>query len=234
MTRSGAEIISKKLKDIDYAGTIAISGFGENLLNPDIIGIVEVFREHNRECYIELNTNGDPLNERIALALINAGLTCLNINLYDGPGQVERFETMLSNLPDGSYKYRAHWNPDDYGIIFNNRSGLITWIDESGSQENKNKPCYYPFYKMMIDWNGDVLFCANDWGRTRVVGNVLQQPIRDIWLSKHMKKIRMRLADANRNFKPCDTCSVNGTLVGRKSFDLIMENYGANRDNRDQ
>lgn len=231
MTKEGAEIISKKLNDIQYRGTIAISGFGENLLNPEIIDIVRAFRTYNKDCYIECNTNGDPLNSSLAKSLIEAGLTCLNINLYDGPEQVDKYELMLKELPINSYKYRVHWNPDDYGIIFNNRSGMITWMNEPVDDDIKNKPCYYPFYKMMVDWNGDVLFCANDWGRTRVVGNLLQQSVSEVWLSKHMKKIRMRLANADRNFKPCSTCSVNGVLVGKKSFDLLMENYNASSNN---
>ena len=27
------------------------------------------------------------------------------------------------------------------------------------------RPCFYPFYKMLVDWDGRVLFCSNDWGR---------------------------------------------------------------------
>lgn len=234
MTKQGAEVISKKLGEIGYRGTIAISGFGENLLNPEIVEIVKAFRTHNQSSYIECNTNGDPLNPALAKLLIDAGLTCLNVNLYDGPEQVDKFETMFKDLPANTYKYRVHWNPDDYGIIFNNRSGLITWMNEPEDNDVKSKPCFYPFYKMMVDWNGDVLFCANDWGRTRVVGNLLQQSIREVWLSKHMNKIRTRLAAANRNFKPCDTCSVNGTLVGRKSFNLLMGIEDADSDNRDK
>lgn len=232
MTRDGADIISKKLKDINYKGTIAISGFGENLLNPDIIDIVKAFRNHNKECYIECNTNGDPIKRSLVESLLEAGLTCLNINLYDGPEQVDKFEELLAGLPINTYKYRVHWNTD-HGIIYNNRSGLITWIEDDSIKTNAiNSPCYYPFYKMMVDWNGDVLFCANDWGRTRVIGNLLQQSVSEIWLSTHMKKIRMRLSEGNRNFNPCNTCNVNGTLVGKKSFDLLMGYYNENSSNR--
>ena len=42
---------------------------------------------------------------------------------------------------------------------------------------------------MFVDWNGDVLFGSNDWGREHVIGNLLQQ-IYDVWFSKPMNKIR--------------------------------------------
>ena len=30
------------------------------------------------------------------------------------------------------------------------------------------------YYKMFVDWNGDVLFCSNDWGREIVIGNLIE------------------------------------------------------------
>lgn len=233
MTDQGAEIISQRLADIDYTGTIAISGFGENLLNPDIVNIVRVLRKHNSRAYIECNTNGDPLTSELAEDLITAGLDVLNVNMYDGPNQIAEFDEILNRIPTDRYKYRIHWDPKDHGIIFNNRSGMIKWIDDTDSHEKvKSNKCYYPFYKLYIDWNGDVLFCANDWGRVRVVGNLMQQPIYEVWMSKEMQRVRMRLSKGNRNFKPCDKCNVIGTLVGEKSYDILMEHYNENRNHR--
>lgn len=232
MTAQGANIIAKKLKEIDYFGTIAISGFGENLLNPEIVGIIEAFRDNNPKAFIECNTNGDPLTEEKIKLLLDAGLDCLNINLYDGPEQIEKLNIILKNIPEEKYKFRAHWKTEDYGIIYNNRSGLVKWLKRNELKDVKNLPCYYPFYKLFIDWNGDVLFCANDWGRTKVIGNLLQQSVYDVWMSKEMKKVRMNLTNGNRNFKPCESCSVNGTLVGKKSHDIIMKHYNEDSDYR--
>lgn len=226
MTAEGARTIAKKLQDIDYTGTIAISGFGENLLNPEINDIVRAFKDNTPGAFVECNTNGDPLTTQKAENLFAAGLDCLNINMYDGPEQLEKFDQMLKGIPVEKYKYRVHWGEDDYGIIYNNRSGLIKWMDDSLSPKQAIKsPCYYPFYKMFVDWNGDVLFCANDWGRVRVVGNLQQQTVREVWLSKEMHKVRAHLMEGDRSLKPCNTCSVNGTLVGKKSFDMLKDYY---------
>lgn len=226
MTADGARTIAKKLQDIDYSGTIAISGFGENLLNPEIVDIVKEFRVANPKAHLECNTNGDPLTAKKARELLKVGLDCLNINLYDGPEQLEHFDKMLEGIPTEKYKYRVHWGEDDYGIIYNNRSGMIRWIDDSLSASKAiTSPCYYPFYKMYVDWNGDVLFCANDWGRVRVVGNLQQQSVYEVWMSKEMHKVRAHLMEGDRSLKPCNTCNVNGTLIGKKSFDMLKEHY---------
>lgn len=229
MTAEGAAILGQKISTLDYTGTIAVSGFGENLLNPEILGIVKELRKTNPKAYIEANTNGDPLDLEMFNQLRANGLDMLNINVYDGPEQIDKFDEMLQKAE--GYRYRVHYNPDDYGIIFNNRSGLIDWIP-SEPKDVAGSPCYMPFYKLMIDWNGDVLFCANDWGRERIVGNLFQQSIMDVWMSKEMLKVRMRLSKGNRNFSPCKTCNVKGTLVGEPSFKLLMEHYNADSSNR--
>lgn len=232
MKVDGAKIIAKRLSDIDYKGTIAISGFGENLLNPDIVEIIAVLREYNQKAHIECNTNGDPLNIDLFNKLVEAGLDVLNINMYDGPEQVEYFDTMLAGISSDKYKYRIHWNPEDYGIIFNNRSGLVKWLDDTAAVESvRHNKCYYTFYKLYIDWNGDILFCANDWGRERVIGNILQQSIYEVWMSKEMKKLRMKLGKGNRELSPCNKCSVIGTLVGERSYNILMDHYNENSNN---
>lgn len=225
MTARGAKIISEKLKEINFSGTIAISGFGENLLNPEISEIIRVLKELNQKCFVECNTNGDPLTTTLAKALIESGLDCLNINMYDGPEQIQKFDKLLEEIPKNNVKYRMHWDPKDYGMIYNNRSGIITWLKSETEEGLKNSSCNYPFYKLFVDWNGDVLFCANDWGRTRIVGNLLQQSVEEVWLSKGMEKVRRRLIDNNRNFNPCSNCNVNGKLLGEKSFNVLKKYY---------
>ena len=81
------------------------------------------------------------------------------------------------------------------------------------------------FYKMFVDWNGDVLFCSNDWGKEHVVGNLMQSTLHDVWFSKPMNKIRKRLIKGDRSHSPCNKCSVDGSLFGKPSFDIIKEYY---------
>ena len=225
MTRIGASQIVNNI-DYDYTGKISFSGFGENLLNPEFPGVVAEFRRLVGAT-LECNTNGDKLTESYAYELFDMGLDFLYINLYDGIEQMDHFDEIMKNVPKDKYKYRMHWSQADHGLILNNRSGTIDWvgIDETDISTLQGKPCHYPFYKMFVDWNGDILFCSNDWGREHVVANLMQQSLMDAWFSKPMTKIRNRLMKGDRSQSPCDKCSVDGSLFGQKSFDLIKEYY---------
>jgi radical SAM protein with 4Fe4S-binding SPASM domain len=230
LTVKGAELIAEELNTNSFRGKISFSGFGENLLNPWFRDIVKIFRFHLPEATLECNTNGDKLTVDYAQGLFRSGLDLLYINLYDGVEQMEHFDTMMAEarIREESYKYRMHWGDfEKHGLILNNRSGVIDWVgvEESDITSLKGKPCHYPFYKMFVDWNGDVLFCSNDWGKEHVVGNLLQQSLHDVWFSKPMNKIRKRLMKGNRSVSPCNKCSVDGSLFGKPSFDLIKEYY---------
>ena len=206
---------------------ISFSGFGEPLLCKDFVKIVRTFRMWLPDNTIECNTNGDKLTRERAQELFDAGLSHLYINMYDGPEQCDHFTQMMNVFPSSQWQLRPHWDEEDYGLNLNNRSGMVALDNvESGLSQ----PCYYPFYKMLIDYNGDVLFCSNDWGREIIVGNVLRTPLRDIWLGEEMTKVRRRLGAGDRSQPPCSTCSVHGMLHGKSSFDrLVKEDSYASR-----
>ena len=230
LTVKGASTIAEELADNQYQGKISFSGFGENLLNPNFVDIVKEFRFSLPQATLECNTNGDKLDTIYVTKLFRAGLDLLYINLYDGVEQIEHFDQIMQTamIPQKKYKYRMHWGDfEKHGLILNNRSGVIDWvgIEESDVESLQGKPCHYPFYKMFVDWNGDVLFCSNDWGREHVVGNLLQQSLHEVWFSKPMNKIRQRLMRGDRSKSPCNKCSVDGSLFGKPSFDLIKDYY---------
>jgi radical SAM protein with 4Fe4S-binding SPASM domain len=223
----GALYIAEHLAEINYSGKISFSGYSENLLNPQFIDIVRAFRICLPNATLECNTNGDKVDKKMFDNLMDVGLDLLYINLYDSADQYDHFEKELEDIRDSNknrYKYRAHWSQADHGLILNNRGGNITWIgeDEDSVEALKGTPCYYPFYKMFVDWNGDVLFCSNDWGKEIVVGNLIQQSVKEVWLSKEMMKIRRRLVAGNRSQSPCDKCNVKGTHFGQKSFEILQ------------
>lgn len=237
LTVKGATTIAEELGENQYNGKISFSGFGENLLNPNFVEIIKEFRVNLPQATIECNTNGDKLTPDYIRRLYRAGLDLLYINLYDGIEQMEHFDKMMSEVrvKEDQYKYRMHWGDfEKHGLILNNRSGVMDWvgIEETDISSLKGKPCHYPFYKMFVDWNGDVLFCSNDWGREHVVGNLLQQSLHDVWFSKPMTKIRKRLMKGDRSHSPCNKCSVDGSLFGKPSFDLVKEYYESSNNRK--
>lgn len=226
-----AEKVADDLARTRTGSRISFSGFGEALLHKGFPAIIRAIRKRLPENVIETNSNGDRLNAAKIRELFEAGLTYLYVNLYDGPEQRPHFEAMFAEagIDPQFYKLRPHWMGamESYGLTLNNRSGTLNQPEIGVVPLDKpiENRCFYPFYKMLVDWNGDVLFCSNDWGREIVVGNVMKQRIDEIWLSNAMLEIRRSLACGDRSRSPCSKCSVDGTLHGGSSFERLMKHY---------
>jgi|TARA_B100000035_G_scaffold314530_1_gene331103 radical SAM protein with 4Fe4S-binding SPASM domain len=229
MSVEDAKTIAINLSNSNFKGKISFSGYSENFLNKKFHDIIFVMRKYLKDNLFECNTNGDFLKEDYAKKLFINGLDLLYINLYDGVDQITKFQDIMknANIEEDKYKFRAHYSQEDYGLKLNNRGGNITWLgdDESTVEELKGKPCYYPFYKLFVDWNGDVLFCSNDWGKEIIIGNLVREKLFDVWFSDKMYEIRKKLTSGDRDFSPCKKCSVNGQLFGRNSFEIINKYY---------
>ena len=225
MSVENAQKIGENLKISNYKGKISFSGFSENFINKKFVEIVKVLRENLPDSLFECNTNGDFVTEKYVKNLYDAGLDCLYINLYDGIDQIDKFNKIMKPFSKQKYKYRAHYSEADYGLNLNNRGGSITWLglDEDSVENLKGTPCYYPFYKMFVDWNGDVIFCSNDWQKEIKVGNMIEQTLEQVWLGKKLNDERKRLVKGDRTKSPCNKCSVNGQMFGQKSFNILKK-----------
>jgi len=225
------EKIILELKKVNFNGRISFSGFGEPLLTKNLYQYVEIVKKHLNDVYIEVTSNGDVLLSKIGPSMLkklfNSGLTNIKVSLYDGPEQIEPTENIKKklNLSDEQFIIRKRYlGPEEsYGLTISNRAGAIEFKNDvfelKALSEPLKQPCYFPFYKMMIDYNGDVLICSNDWKKEAPVGNIKTESILDIWVSEKFINIRKKLSQANRNYKPCKYCDVNGTLNAKKAFD---------------
>jgi radical SAM protein with 4Fe4S-binding SPASM domain len=223
MSLKTAEAIAYNLSLDNYKGKISYSGFSENLLNKQFAEIIKILKDKLPETTAECNTNGDRLTPAYAKRLFDSGLDLLYINLYDGIDQINKFDIIMKDIDKSKYKYRAHYSQADYGLNLNNRGGSITWLglDEESVDKLKGQPCHYPFYKMFVDWDGEVIFCANDWQKERKVGNLAKYRLKDVWLGKDLNVIRKRLIKGDRSESPCNKCTVNGQLFGKPSFEIL-------------
>lgn len=218
--------ITEELNRLSYKGKVSFSGFGEPLLNKNFVTIVRQFRrELNSEVIIETNTNGDKLTKSLLSEIFDAGLSSLYWNLYDGPEQLETVNSIIkeSGVPNNKIRIRPHWSDaaffNEVGLFLNNRSGALE--TDSMTELPLKKPCNYPFYKMLIDWNGDVLICSNDWMRKKIIANVMNIPLDQIWADSNWNIYRKSLINGNRSIEPCKTCDIDGGLFGEKSVDIF-------------
>lgn len=216
-----ADKIGMELKDLQYAGTVVLCGFGEPLLHPQIEEIVVALQQWaTPKVRIEVVTNGDFLGSDKIEKLMRAGVDYFVISLYDGPHQYEKIDRafrdvgVLGTLREKHYLMRDRWHTeaDSFGLKLTNRAGTVT----VGQQEavDTHRPCHYLAYQMTIDWNGDVLLCPQDWHKKVKYGNIGTESMLEIWNSKRMNKRRMALIKGHRNDNPCHGCNTDGTLHG--------------------
>jgi radical SAM protein with 4Fe4S-binding SPASM domain len=71
-------------------------------------------------------------------------------------------------------------------------------------------PCNYLMQRLAILWNGEVTFCCMDYNNNYELGNVEEQTIREIWLSKKMDKYRrIHSIGMRKKISMCRNCLVN-------------------------
>lgn len=225
MSNTVAKKIGQDAKDISFTGDVSIAGNGEPLLHNNLPELVKHVTCDNNFKDVTIITNGDLLTHDIMEQLISAGVTCFTVSLYDGPHQQEK---IMNIAPAGARvifrdRYYSLGLSNKYGNPeLNNRCGLV---NDMKIVETINKPCYVPFNKCMIDWNGDVLLCDQDWARAGIIGNIINSSIQDVWMSDKMKEYRASLMNGKRCMSPCDKCDVSGDVYGKASFDILSDYY---------
>jgi len=226
------EKVMADLQKANWNGVILYSAFSEPLLHRNIEELVGLSKKYLPLAHVEAVTNGDLATLEKISNLFAAGLTVLSISMYDGPHQVKHFRELQkeAGLRDDQLMLRARWLPPEehFGITLSNRAGALNLkeIGVTALKEPLKKNCFYPFYQTLIDYDGSVLLCCHDWGKKLIVGNIKSQSIIDIWNNNVLKRVRMNLAQANRNFPPCNLCDTPGELVGRRHFEKIIKFYG--------
>lgn len=224
MSRAIIERIHNNLIEINYKGAIALCGYGEPMLHKDINWIV---KKLSKVAPVEIITNGDVVTSKKLQDLYLADVSKVLISMYDGPHQIEKFReiTKKANVPEDLVILRDRWyNADsDFGVKLTNRAGTIKTGDQLPTTTYSK--CFYPSYQFLIDWNGDIFLCPQDWQRRVTMGNMMQESIINIWGGKIMSKYRKDLINGKRKCAPCNACNAEGTVLGGDHAKLWNEIY---------
>jgi len=212
------------LKEINFEGAFCLCGYGEPLLHKDHLSIINKLGDVGQ---VEIITNGDVLTEKKMIEIYKSKASKLLISLYDGPEQMKKFKDMIdkTNIPKDFIILRDRWYSDkmDFGVKLTNRTGTI----KIGNQEkiNVDKKCYYSSYQVLIDWNGDVFLCPQDWQRRVTMGNIMQKSFFDIWTGSTLNKFRKCHLKGDRSLSPCNSCNADGMVYGNKHYKAWAEHF---------
>ena len=217
--------IHDQLLEIHFDGTISLCGYGEPLLHKDISYIIKKLSNVSK---VEVITNGDVLSPKRLQELYISDVSKVLVSMYDGPEQIKKFHDMTkkANVPEDIIILRDRWydKHNDFGVKLTNRAGTISTGDQE--EVGKYKNCFYPTYQMLIDWNGNVYLCPQDWQRKVSMGNIMQETIFQVWTGKTITDYRKNLLSGKRCSGPCKSCNADGTLLGKnhaKSWNNIYK-----------
>ena len=205
--------IIDELSEIKYKGKISPYYYGEPFLDKRLSEMISYAKKKCPYSYIQLNSNGDFLTEKLLLDLIENGVDKILVTNYGKVGipkntpkiniekENKRLEYLYNKYPQ--FLRLRGWK----AIDFVNRRGLVF----KRPNLRKNDPCLYPSYQLVIDWKGDVLLCCNDYYAEFVMGNAAKESILDIWKTQRFKNFRDVLKSGKREkIKICADCDVIG------------------------
>lgn len=212
------ENIIKQCRIHEYKEEIHFTGFGESLSHPNILDFIRMIRKEGLSNYVSLTTNGDYLKKIPLQLLYESGLSNITISCYDGIEQYEYLVKEFAKIKESRFFIRKLWTDKLSDTAKNNLfisrdSKDLTYLQSS---------CYFPFYKMFIDYDGKILLCSNDWFRKQNLNlNINTHSLHEIWFNSELVEIRTNLKNKKRTSAACRSCTVGGTLIGKESFDLL-------------
>jgi len=196
--------IFEQLNSIKFKGIFSPHMYGEPLLDPRIVNIIS--RISGLGAIPKIVTNGDYLKVNILEELLEAGLKVLFISKHSAE---------LSSVALESIEYlRSKNNINlelqvlDFYKDFNSDMNMIGNRGGNLNIEIKKKPpimCPYVLYPV-IDVNGSLVVCCQDFNSDYQLGNISERHIIDIWNDPMNVSIRRNIFVGKFDLSICKQC----------------------------
>lgn len=216
--------LMEQLRNIDFKGRVSFHFYGEPLLCSNLKTFVRTSRSYLPEAHLKLFSNGDFINKKVLVDLINDGVDEFVLTKHVGDSN-NFFDKELDKLSIDIRNKIDFREYKDTIVKFSNRGGLI---DVGKKNIYQNTPCDRPNNLLVVTLLGNVVPCCEDFYQIDTMGNIMEQSILDIWNSEKYKQYRKNLSDGNRNYSSvCIKCnnenklwSVEQQKVGGKVHEL--------------
>jgi len=216
--------------------SVKLSWRGEPLLNPNIVKMVKYAKDKGIKDVAFLS-NGERLNEKIAMQLVDAGLDWISFSV-DGMGETydrirwpSTWETIVKKirflkeyrdskgLKKPLIRVQSIWgavkdNYEEYFSFWDKIADKVYIIADQkrmnegvNFERDPNYVCYEPWRRLCIGWNGIVPQCISDYEEYVILGDVRKQSIYEVWHGKEINKLRETIKN-KRIFSNKMTCNL--------------------------
>jgi hypothetical protein len=206
--------ICDDLGNHQYCNSIMWSGWGEPTLNPNILEMVAYTRDVVPLANQRMITNGDNILKKPEFLdeLISAGITYLQIDVYDGDEQLIKFLKIIksSKLKETinivlSRKYKLPGTP------FGTRNGTLNPYIHKEIKPS-HSPCHLLLKYAFINFDGHLIYCCHDWGlKNGRVADLSKNLLSEVWhKNPELVHSRKKLLESRHNVQGCVSCDARG------------------------
>ncbi len=214
------EKVIEELSELDYPNRLSFYNNNEPFLDKRIFEIVKLTRAKLPKAYLELKSNGTVLTTQKIIRIFNAGLDMLYINDYSNNNQfrknvkqiiedLKQIRRFKGHLEENQYFSRIKIKLRDLNAVLGTRAG--TSPNKPYKKPPMQKVCFRSFEMMVINPEGDVTVCSEDFYHSINMGNIKKQTLFEIWTSKEWNNLRGKLIIGDRLCTDaCSKCDFMG------------------------
>ena len=177
----------------------------EPLLDERLPDMIKYAKAKSPRLFLDITTNGRLLSLEMVDMLFSLGLDNININDYRGDRDKapDRLSKNLQPIYD-AYSNNAK-------ITFQRRRLDEKWPNYGGNIPQNFDPkdygfCNFPFRKLNIAYNGDVILCCDDFMYGTFFGNINEKSLLDCWNDDNYNEYRLALLE-NKRIGICAKCN---------------------------
>jgi len=193
--------IVNRLAELKWKWTVSFNFYNEPLLVPDLEGKVRFLLRHCPKALPSVTTNGDLLTEGRVRSLLDAGVCSFWVTRH--PPYKSEWDGRIARLVE-QFPNRIIFHCIENGEL-QTRGGMVKPKHPATERMNR-EGCFMPSCALMMTIDGDYEFCADDYHRKHLMGNVDSKSIKEAWFSEPWVTYRR----AVRNRKPllalCKKC----------------------------
>lgn len=189
----------------EYKTPIRLIGWGEPLMHHSFWKFVKIAKDAGLR--VHANTNG------VMLRQIKAPIDSLKISIHENYPRVIRgleslytancFKHVSITYDELEETSQDHdWDFDDMPVDKVSKYAAFS----KDKKFHKRLPNCPEMEKLTIHWNGDVVMCCADFNGETILGNVMDDSLKNIWGSEKAEKIR-KIIVSGKHFKTFDICA---------------------------